>query len=390
MQSVIQSPAYLKKRKFLLILPLLVLPFIVLLFFSMGGGQGIPVSEAAKTGGLNLQLPDAHFIKKREIDKLGLYDLASQDSAKWKEALKNDPYRMGDAGPVDSMSFERSQTLKDILDKSVSGLPEKGFEKFNPSLSKRGSEERENEIKDKLSRLQTIVNSKPRVSSPEFASVTASNPATEKLSGLVKEVNSGNSTDPELSRLERMLDKVMAIQHPETVQDSLHLSPGKKETVYRVETIGGDNAVSAIIPEKQTLISGATIRLQLTVPVTLGGIKIPSDQFIYGMAMLSNERLKIQVRSIRVENNILPVSLDIYDLDGMEGIYVPGSISRDVSKQSLDQSVSELGLTTLDPSFGAQAATAGIQAAKTLISRKVKQVQVTVPNDYQILLKNTQ
>lgn len=390
MQSVIQSPAYLKKRKFLLILPLLVLPFIVLLFFSMGGGQGIPVSEAAKTGGLNLQLPDAHFIKKREIDKLGLYDLASQDSAKWKEALKNDPYRMGDAGPVDSMSFERSQTLKDILDKSVSGLPEKGFEKFNPSLSKRGSEERENEIKDKLSRLQTIVNSKPRVSSPEFASVTASNPATEKLSGLVKEVNSGNSTDPELSRLERMLDKVMAIQHPETVQDSLHLSPGKKETVYRVETIGGDNAVSAIIPEKQTLISGATIRLQLTVPVTLGGIKIPSDQFIYGMAMLSNERLKIQVRSIRVENNILPVSLDIYDLDGMEGIYVPGSISRDVSKQSLDQSVSELGLTTLDPSFGAQAATAGIQAAKTLISRKVKQVQVTVPNDYRILLKNTQ
>ena len=390
MHSVIQSPAYLKKRKFLLILPLLVLPFIVLLFFSMGGGQGIPVSEAAKTGGLNLQLPDAHFIKKREIDKLGLYDLASQDSAKWKEALKNDPYRMGDAGPVDSMSFERSQTLKDILDKSVSGLPEKGFEKFNPSLSKRGSEERENEIKDKLSRLQTIVNSKPRVSSPEFASVTASNPATEKLSGLVKEVNSGNSTDPELSRLERMLDKVMAIQHPETVQDSLHLSPGKKETVYRVETIGGDNAVSAIIPEKQTLISGATIRLQLTVPVTLGGIKIPSDQFIYGMAMLSNERLKIQVRSIRVENNILPVSLDIYDLDGMEGIYVPGSISRDVSKQSLDQSVSELGLTTLDPSFGAQAATAGIQAAKTLISRKVKQVQVTVPNDYRILLKNTQ
>lgn len=332
MQSVIQSPAYLKKRKFLMILPLLVLPFIVLLFFSMDGGQGNRVSEAAKAGGLNLQLPDAHFIKKREIDKLGLYDLASQDSAKWKEALKNDPNRIGDEGPVDSMSFGRSQTLKDILDKSVSGFPEKGFEKLNPSLSKQGSEERENEIKDKLSRLQTIVNSKPRGSSPEITSFPANNPATEKFSGLLKEMNSGNYTDPEISRLERMLDKVMAIQHPETVKDSLHLVPDKKESVYRVETIGGENAVSAIIPEKQTLISGATIRLQLTVPVTVGGMKIPSDQFIYGMTMLSNERLKIQVRSLRAGNNILPVSLDIYDLDGMEGIYVPGSISRDVSQ----------------------------------------------------------
>ena len=67
---------------------------------------------------------------------------------------------------------------------------------------------------------------------------------------------------------------------------------------------------------------------------------------------------------------------------------MPGSISRDVSKQSLDQGMSGLGLTALDPSIGAQVASAGIQTAKTLISRKVKLIQVSIPGGYQVLLKN--
>jgi hypothetical protein len=42
----------------------------------------------------------------------------------------------------------------------------------------------------------------------------------------------------------------------------------------------------------------------------------------------------------------------------------------------------------MDPSLGAQAASAGIQAAKTLISKKVKLVKVTVKAGYQVLLRD--
>jgi Conjugative transposon, TraM len=45
-------------------------------------------------------------------------------------------------------------------------------------------------------------------------------------------------------------------------------------------------------------------------------------------------------------------------------------------------------LTSLDPSFKAQATAAGISAAKNLISRKVKQVKVTVKTGYRVLLKD--
>jgi conjugative transposon TraM protein len=389
MQTISHSPIFLKKRKFLLVLPLLVLPFIIFLFYILGGGKGNINQEPTKTTGLNLQLPDAHFKKKKEADKLGLYEAAGEDSAKWKAAVKNDPYRM-DTEKVESMSFEHSQALKDILDKTAADFPEKSFEKLNGSLSSHGSVNRENEIKDKLSKLQAIVSSKPakQAQDPEFSNTVTSNPAMEGISGLIKGMKNSSQADPELTQLDKMLDKVMAIQHPEVKTDSVGHVPNQSLSVYTVEAAGGENAVTAIIPEKQTLVSGATIRLQLTEPVTIAGMQISSDQFLYGTAMLSNERLKIQIRSIRAGNNILPVSVDIYDLDGMEGIYVPGSISRDVSKQSLDQGMSGLGLTALDPSIGAQVASAGIQTAKTLISRKVKLIQVSIPGGYQVLLKN--
>ncbi len=48
-----------------------------------------------------------------------------------------------------------------------------------------------------------------------------------------------------------------------------------------------------------------------------------------------------------------------------------------------------MNLATLDPSIGAQAAGAGIQAAKTLLSRKVKLVKVTVKAGYKVLLKDS-
>jgi conjugative transposon TraM protein len=148
------------------------------------------------------------------------------------------------------------------------------------------------------------------------------------------------------------------------------------------------NAIQAVVQETQTLVSGATIKLRLTDDVYINGVLIPKDNFVYGMASLNGERLHISISTIRYQNNILPVALSVYDMDGLAGIYIPGAITRDVAKQSADEATQSIGLTTMDPSLGAQAASAGIQAAKTLISKKVKLVKVTVKAGYQVLLRD--
>jgi len=80
--------------------------------------------------------------------------------------------------------------------------------------------------------------------------------------------------------------------------------------------------------------------------------------------------------------------MELYDMDGLPGIYIPGAIARDVAKQSTDNSLQMMELTSLDPSFKAQAATAGIGAIKSLLSRKVKLVKVMVKAGYKVLLKD--
>src|SRR5450755_1123493 len=279
MQSINHSPAFLKKRKFLVVLPILVLPFIVGLFFIFGGGRGSVMKVGdVKTVGINMQLPDAHFNKKKDRDKMGLYEADTQDSSNYKEALKNDPY-WADSSKVDSLSFGHSQELKDILDKSAGAFPDKGFDKLNVSVSNQGSINREKEIKEKLSRLQNLINAKPEKSTDANTNKDPliGSPAVKRASETAKDVNPV-ATDPEITQLDKMLDKVMAIQHPEVARDTARQIPDKTRSIYTVQPDSKENAVSAIIPEKQLIVSGATIRIQLNEPVSIAGISIPADR----------------------------------------------------------------------------------------------------------------
>lgn len=73
-------------------------------------------------------------------------------------------------------------------------------------------------------------------------------------------------------------------------------------------------------------------------------------------------------------------------MDGINGIYIPGAINRDVAKASADRSMQSIGIEGLNDSWGAQAATMGVEAAKTLLSKKVKLIKVVVKAGYQVLL----
>lgn len=116
--------------------------------------------------------------------------------------------------------------------------------------------------------------------------------------------------------------------------------------------------------------------------------KIAAGSFIYGNTAIENERLAIKISSIQFDNQLFNVALAVYDMDGLPGIDIPGSESRQVVKQSTDQAIQSFSPLSFDPSLKAQTAAAGIGAAKNLLSRKVKQVRVTVKAGHQILLRD--
>lgn len=106
------------KRKMLLVLPLLVLPFMALAFYGMGGGSyAHPLSTNHE--GINTTLPDASFKTADPKDKLGYYQQADQDSAS-DNGIKDVADRLGFSGvQEDPQTAEINQKLE-ALNKEIS------------------------------------------------------------------------------------------------------------------------------------------------------------------------------------------------------------------------------------------------------------------------------
>ena len=71
-----------RKRKMLLVLPLLIIPFLTMVFWAMGGGRLDASSIQRQSTGLNLQLPNAQLKDDKGENKLSYYEEAEKDSAK--------------------------------------------------------------------------------------------------------------------------------------------------------------------------------------------------------------------------------------------------------------------------------------------------------------------
>lgn len=78
-----------KNRKMMLVLPLLILPFITMLFWVLGGGKGKETAlSIEKKPGFNMLLPNPKLKEDSSLDKMSYYDQASVDSIKLEEQKK--------------------------------------------------------------------------------------------------------------------------------------------------------------------------------------------------------------------------------------------------------------------------------------------------------------
>jgi len=129
MKNVQRSQAFLRKRKMMMVLPLLVLPFLTMAFWALGGGNTATNGKKQKQlQGLNLQLPNANLKDDKLADKMSFYDQADKDSIKLAEQMRNDPY------------YRHQDSMQNVYLKELEQVTQSSAEKFNqsPVLQNRG------------------------------------------------------------------------------------------------------------------------------------------------------------------------------------------------------------------------------------------------------------
>ena len=197
------SPKSLRQRRLMLVLPLLVLPFLTLLFWALGGGQGsLPPVRAQGAKGLNQILPEAQLEAGLAAGKLGYYQQAASDSARLLELRKRDAYAFGQAPPTSSTGPD------------VAG----SYLEASPGSREMLLQSRQNSVYQKLEQLQAALreepgaNLSPTPAPPAAGSAEAAGKAElARLEQLMHRVQGGQGADAELQQLNGMLEKILDI-----------------------------------------------------------------------------------------------------------------------------------------------------------------------------------
>lgn len=341
------------RRKVLLILPLLIVPLLVLGFYLFHKQKENGTSSTI-TKGINTRLPDASFSADTPKTKADYYAQADRDQKKSENGIA------GIAGQL-------------------------GFDVDGSSATSNGHEQTQ-QINAKLEALNREINrpepsySKPPAPAKQSPSSMKSD--VDRLEALMKTMQENKIEDPEMVQLNGIMQNILDIQHPERISERQRFARSLvPDSQFR--------ATSAILVENQKAVQGATVKIKLQDSLRINGIVIPKGHIVFGACRIANQRLMVEITNIRLGTSIIPVDLSVYSLDGMKGIDAPEAALTGALNDGTDNAVRSVGFG-FDASVATQVAGAGIDAARQLISRKVKKIKVKLKSGYPILLRNNQ
>ena len=139
--------------------------------------------------------------------------------------------------------------------------------------------------------------------------------------------------------------------------------------------------IKAIIDENIKAVDGSRVRLRLLDDIEINDVVVPKGSYLYAtMSGFGSQRVKGNVQSIMVDDDIVKVSFALYDTDGLEGLYVPSSqfreTTKDVGSGALSNTSSLTNSSTTSgnslATWGAQTITNAVQKTSNAISKAIK------------------
>ena len=152
------------------------------------------------------------------------------------------------------------------------------------------------------------------------------------------------------------------------------------------------NTIRACVHGDQTVRSGQSVRLRLLEPMRVGRYVLPRNSLLTGEGRIQGERLGIGIMQVEHDGIIIPVELAVYDNDGQEGVFIPGSMEADAAREVAANLGQNLGtsISITNQSAGDQLLSelgrGAIQGVSQYISRKMREEKVHLKSGYTLML----
>jgi len=162
-------------------------------------------------------------------------------------------------------------------------------------------------------------------------------------------------------------------------------------TVAGEETESTKNTISACVDKTITITNGQEVQVRILEPIHAGNILIPENTVVSGPARISGERMNISISNIQFAGNIIPVKMEVFDMDGNPGISVPGSEELNAVKEVAANMGTSMGssITITDDAGSQLLADLGrsiVQGASQYAGKKMRAVRVTLKAGHRVLL----
>ncbi|MDR1225755.1 MAG: conjugative transposon protein TraM [Prevotellaceae bacterium] len=157
------------------------------------------------------------------------------------------------------------------------------------------------------------------------------------------------------------------------------------------------NGIQACVYGQQVIGDGQHLRIRLLEPMMVSGQVVSAGSVLVGMCKIGADRLRVSIASIEYGGIITRVALEVYDSDGQQGLYVPGSmemeagreIGADIANSVGSTAASQMSMFTQQSASEQIKADIGrgvVQGTFKFLGRKLQEVKVTVQDKHKIFL----
>lgn len=231
------------------------------------------------------------------------------------------------------------------------------------------------------------------------------NQEMEALAKRMQLIQQAASGQPIMTEEDKRLKRLAELEAKEKkrIQDSIALAnapvavtkagQGGEEYFNTVaEKDNGPALIKARVDEWVKVKEGSRIRIRLSEDIEIEGEVLKKGSYLYAIVSgFSAQRVMANVTSVLLGGEIKKIDLSIYDLDCMEGFYVPASsfreMARDIGSQAMNMNmnINSTGEQNLE-SMAMQTLQQAMSATTSAISSNIRQNKAKIKFNTEVYL----
>lgn len=146
----------------------------------------------------------------------------------------------------------------------------------------------------------------------------------------------GKANDPNFREKQQQKQQAELLERELKSRKKLAVSKseGNANFFNTVTADQNETFITAIIDQNITSYAGSRLRIRLLEDIMAGRFHIKKGTYLFAqISGFSGQRVNLTITSVMQGKHILPIKLDVYDNDGLPGLYVPASAFREFTRE---------------------------------------------------------